>query len=75
MQNMKDDTDESIKTIKANAKFLPDKSGKSAKPLKSSAMLQDADEEMEHSEPIDLPKSLVTKIKWTIFFSYYSLLT
>ena len=68
MQNMKDGTDESVKTIKANAKFSPDKSGKSAKPLKSSAMLQDADEEMEHSEPIDWPESPVTKSSEQSFF-------
>jgi hypothetical protein len=64
MQSMEIDSDESIKTVKPNVKSSPDKSGsgarKSAKPLKSSVMLQDVDDEME---PIDWRESPIPEIK------------
>jgi hypothetical protein len=64
MKNMGGDSDESTKTtgIKTNVKSTLDKSHKSTK-YKSSAMLQDANEEMEHDELFDWPESPITKIK------------
>jgi hypothetical protein len=65
MKNMEDDSDESTKTTKEHVKSTVNKSasGKSAK-YKSLAMLQDADEEMEHgNELIDWPESPITQIR------------
>lgn len=64
MHNTEGDSDESIKTVKANVKTG---SGKSAKPLKSSAMLQDVDDEMEL---VDWHESPIAEIKWIFSFFF-----
>jgi hypothetical protein len=65
MKNMEGESDESTKTAgieeNSNVKFTPEKSRKSAK-YKSSALLQDIDEEM-HDELFDWPETPITKIK------------